>query len=159
MKAASIVLISLSSFILGSITLLADLVDPTALKPWLDLLVGYGVPLIVTFFVMYLAWKYVPPFIDSAINTPTAIRELTGTLEKAITATREIQLDSNAAREDVDSLKRAGFHLANGAEKLVKSITSTHKIDSDVQTEFRNAKEVLRYVHRKRERDSDEGNG
>ena len=127
--------------------LVAQIVDPTAFKPWLDLLVSPGVPVIVTGFAIWLAYKYLPKAIDGSIEAqreiPKSINTMNDTLREGVDTIKDVKVDSSAARQDLDQLKHATRHMVVGASKLIRSDGIRPNIGSDVAAEFNKAKQVL----------------
>lgn len=125
--------------------------EASAIKPWLDLAVSYGIPLLITILVIVLAWRYVPKFIDGSLDAqktvPAAIngltetlRETRDTLKEGVRLIRDVKDDSAAAREDLDQIKKGLSHGASAAEKIMQK--TGHK-DSDVVIDLRKMKESV----------------
>lgn len=126
--------------------------EASAIKPWLDLAVSYGIPLLVTILVIVLLWRYVPKFIDGSLEAqktvPAAINGLTetlrqtrDTLRQGVDLIRDVKEDSAAARDDLDQLKKAVHHGAAAGEKLL--LESGRRKDSDVIIELGAMKEAV----------------
>jgi len=144
--------------------------EVAALKPWLDLAVSYGIPLLITILVIILMVRYVPKFIDGSLEAqktvPAAIngltetlRETRDTLRQGVELIREVKEDSAAAREDLDQVKQAIHHGAAAGEKLL--LDAGKGKDSDVVIELRKMKAAvddaaLERVRRRRRREEDE---
>ncbi len=102
--------------------------DPSALKPWLDLTISYGLQTIISALVIWLGYWYAPKLINSVIETnektPKAIEGLAAelnktrnTLETGVALIRDVKEDSAAARTDLDDIKQAfrdGATVAKG---------------------------------------------
>lgn len=126
--------------------------EASALKPWLDLAVSYGVPLLITGLVIWLAIKYLPKLIDGSLESQRtipaaihgqtkAIESLTETLTVGVDLMRDVKDDSAAAREDLDQLKKAIHHGAAAGEQLL--VESGRHRDSDVVIELGKMKEAV----------------
>ncbi len=136
--------------------------DITTVKPMLDLLVSYGVPLIITGFVIWLAWRYVPKLIDGSLESqktiPSSINNMTDTLKEGIRIMRDVRSDSRIARDDLDKIKDALGHAAGAAEKAINHPEIKTKIPSDVIRELRAMREVTHsYEHNQHNHRSESG--
>lgn len=128
--------------------------DPTLLKPWLDLLVDYGLPLLVTGSVLILAWKYVPKWIDASIETqtsvPVAINKLAASVEKSchileegVADIRELNEHARISGESLDNLRSAVAHGAAAGSKIVNAMRSGAGIDSDVVVDLQKMRSAV----------------
>lgn len=84
--------------------------DPSGFKPWLDIAVSYGVPLVITFGVLILLWKYVPAWIESSIKiqtqVPIELAKLNDTLREGA--------------KDMHQIKQAVKHGAKASARMMK---------------------------------------
>ena len=121
--------------------------DPATMKPWFDLIVSYGVPLVITVGVLWLAYRYVPKWIDASIESqhsiPVSINKMTDTLREGVDTIKSVRADSTLAREDLDSIKHALKHGASAAEKGLRALSENRTPGVDVVTELGRMKNTL----------------
>ena len=95
--------------------------DPAAMKPWLDLLVSYGVPVLITAGVLILAWRYIPKAIDSSIEAqksfPAAVTHLTTSIDTLADTVRD------SGNELKQSVTKDMHELKEEIQKVVKAVT------------------------------------
>jgi hypothetical protein len=96
--------------------------DPAAMKPWMDLIVSYGVPLIITAGFLWLLWRYIPPWIDSSIKAQTRVPDELNKLNDTLT---EGLQDVRGFRDDIHQLKQAVQHGAAAGEAAVSGKPAT----------------------------------
>lgn len=110
--------------------------DPTvALKPWLDLLVSYGWPSIISAMVVWLLWKLIPfipewvkSSIDSQKQVPLELSKMNHNMEDMI----------SIVVTDNEQLKKSFRYTANAARKKLEG-----KSDMDVISDLEKATESL----------------
>lgn len=126
--------------------------DPATIKPWLDIIVSYGVPLVITILVIWLAIKYVPKFIDGSLEAqkeiPKAINNLANKLDDHMHLIKE--LDRNTA--PVHALRKGLEYSLNAAISVVKSVNDGKKIESDVILDLRKGHAVIQQWRQEHER-------
>ena len=122
--------------------------DPTAIKPWLDLLANPGLAIIISSLVIWLAIKYLPKWIDGSIEAgkaiPVALNGVNETLKDGIEIMKSVQADSTAARQDLDKIKDALGHGASAAEAALRAAPQNVKqhIPEQVTDELRRMKDA-----------------
>lgn len=109
--------------------------DPTVFKPWLDLLVSYGVPLIITAGFLWLVWKYLPAWIESSIKAQTQVPLELAKLNNTLTTGFG---DFRAVMDDMHAIKEAFRHGAAAGEAVVAK-----KPETEVAIELRKMREAV----------------
>lgn len=83
--------------------------DPSNIKPWLDLLTNSGLAIVISGLVIWLTIKYLPKWIDGSIEAgkaiPAALNGVNDTLKNGIDIMKSVQEDSMAVRKDLDEIK------------------------------------------------------
>lgn len=111
--------------------------DPTGIKPWLDIFVSYGVPIVITLGVLWLLWKYIPRWIESSIEAQTKVPIELGKLNDTL---REGMEKVSTLADDVHQVKTAIKHGASAGERIA---TEGGKIGTEAITDLRKMKDAV----------------
>lgn len=114
--------------------------DPASAKPVLDLLVSYGVPLVITGGVLWLGWRYIPKWIDASINAQTQVPIELAKLNATLT---EGFQKFQGMTEDAHAIKEAVKHAASAGEQIVSALAKGQPPGTEAINDLRKMKDSV----------------
>src|SRR5437868_6739594 len=106
--------------------------DPSSLKPYLDLLVSPGVPVVITALVLYLAIKYIPKVIDNRLekekldlksgneSTKLLVQSLREQIKEYSVAIKEVQAEHIACTHNQGVLQGRIDELGKIRDEIIR---------------------------------------